>query len=134
MNQRLHLIHSGIFFLCALVFISCSGVPEENGRLEITGLRYDSSETPRCVGDIKNISAQPLSNLKIEVEFRTENGGRVRGSILDLPGSTLAPNASANFSAPYVKGANDSQVSACGVLRIRTQEGETLPHIERRAK
>ena len=134
MNYRLHLRHWCLFFLCAPAFISCSSAPDENVRLEVMGLRYDSSETPRCVGEIKNISPQPLSNLKLEVEFRTENGSRVRGSILELPGSTLTPNASANFTAPYVKGGNDSQVSTCGVLRVRTQEGETLLHIERRAK
>jgi hypothetical protein len=134
MNYRLHLIQSSVFFLCVLLFISCSGTPADNVQLEITSLRYESSETSRCIGEIKNISQQPLSNLKVEVEFKTDNGGRVRGSIVDLPKGALAPSASVNFSVPYIKGPNDSQVNACGVLKVKTEEGSALLHIERRAK
>ena len=134
MNYRLHLIHSSVFFLCVLLFISCSDTPGANAQLEITSLRYESSETSRCVGEIKNISPQPLSNLKVEVEFKTENGGRVRGSIVDLPKGALAPSASISFIVPYIKGPNDSHVRACGVLKVKTEEGGALLHIERRAK
>ncbi|HWT03562.1 MAG TPA: hypothetical protein VN256_25155 [Pyrinomonadaceae bacterium] len=99
----------------------------------MTSLRYESAETPRCVGELTNISSRPLSDLKVEVEFRTENGSRVRGVIIDLSDGPLAPNAGVNFIAPYVKGPNDSQVSACRVLRVKSPEGGTLLHVERRA-
>ncbi len=132
-NYRSYLIHAGVFFLCALLFISCSGSPDNKAQLEVSGLRYESAETPRCVGEVTNISQRPLGNLKVEVEFRMENGSRVRGVVTDLPDGPLAPNAGVNFTAPYVKGPNDSPVSACGVLRVKTQEGGTLLHVERRA-
>jgi hypothetical protein len=132
-NYRSSLIRAGVFFLCALLFISCSGSPDDKAQLEVSGLRYESAETSRCVGGVKNISQRPLGGLKVEVEFRTENGSRVRGVVIDLPDGPLAPNTGVNFTAPYVKGPNDSQVSACGVLRVKTQEGGTLLHVERRA-
>jgi hypothetical protein len=133
-NHQVSLLHFKLLILCALLFSSCSGGADSNAQLEVTDVRYESSETSRCVGEIKNVSQQPLSNLKVEVEFRTENGSRVRGSIVELPESTLAPNAGMNFSAPYIKGHNDSQVTTCGVLRIKTAEGGTLMHLERSAK
>jgi hypothetical protein len=126
-------IRAGVFFLCALLFISCSASPDDGAQLEVSGLRYESAGTSRCAGEVKNISQRPLGGLEVEVEFRTENGSRVRGVIIGLPDGPLAPNAGVNFTAPYAKGPNDSQVSSCGVLRVKTPEGGTLLHVERRA-
>ena len=134
MSHQVSSLYFKPLILCALLFSSCSSGADSNAQLEVIDVRYESSETSRCIGEIRNISPQPLGKLKVEVEFRTENGGRVRSGIFDLPESPLSPNASINLIAPYIKGTNDSQVSTCGVLRVKTQEDGALLHTERRAK
>jgi hypothetical protein len=78
MNLQRSLLHFKPLILCALMFSSCSGSADNNAQLEVTDARYESSETLRCIGEVKNISPAALGNLKVEVEFETANGDPVR--------------------------------------------------------
>jgi hypothetical protein len=133
-NHQVSLLHFKPLILCALLFSSCARGADSNIQLEITAVRYESTEAPHCVGEVKNISSVPLNNLKVEVEFQTANGERVRGKTVDLTQKDLQPNTDSNFSAPYLKGSNDPQVVGCRVLRLKTDGDGTILHINRSVK
>ena len=134
MSYQTYLRHSNLFILCALLFSSCSSGADNSAQLEVIDLRYESSETSHCAGEVKNISSLPLNNLKVEVEFQTANGERVREKTAELAQSALEPNASSNFSVPYLKGSNDSTVVTCRVLRFKIDEDRAILHLKRRVK
>lgn len=134
MYLQVSLLHFKPLILCALLFSSCSGGADNSAQLEVTDVRYESSETSRCIGEVKNISPAALGNLKVEVEFQTANGDPVRRSTVELPQRELRPNTGSNFSAPYLKGANDSQVVSCRVLKFKTDGDGTIFHINPSAK
>jgi hypothetical protein len=112
-NRQAHLLNFKPLILCTLLFSSCSSGADSNAQLEVTDVRYESMETSRCIGEVKNISSAPLNNLKVAVEFQMANGERVRGITVDLSQRELQPNTGSNFSAPYLKGTNDPQVVGC---------------------
>ena len=134
MNHQVSLLHFKPLILCALLFSSCSNRSDSNPQLELIDVRYESVETSRCIGEVKNISSAPLNNLKVEVEFLMANGERVRGNTVDLTQKELQPNTGSNFSAPYLKGSNDPQVVGCKVVRFKTDGDGTILHINRSVK
>lgn len=129
MNRQPFLRYSKLVVLFALLFSSCTGGQDVTAQLEVTETRYQPAEPLHCSGTVKNISSGQLSNLKVDVEFQTGNGDRVRVGTVDLAQNEISPNASSNFSAPYLKGHNDPQVARCRVLTFKNNEGEIINHI-----
>lgn len=134
MNRQPSLLFSKLLVLCALLLSSCTGGPDVIAQLEVTEIRYEQAATSHCSGTVKNISPEQLNKVKVDIEFQTENGERVRVNRVDLPRSELSPKADSNFSTPYLKGPNDPQVSRCRVLRFKTDEGGTINHINKAEK
>ena len=81
----------------AFLFSSCASGTDSHAPLEVTSVHYESVETLHCNGEVKNISAAPFSELKVEVEFQMENGERVRGNTVDLAQREIQPNTGSTF-------------------------------------
>lgn len=116
--------------LSFLIMSSCTGAVEKE-RLEVTGARYEASGSPLCAGEVKNISPQAINNLRVEVEFQTADGNRVRVNTGNVSPAALAPNAISKFSVPYVKGSHDSAVVNCKVLEFKFPESGPVFHIDK---
>jgi hypothetical protein len=109
---------------------SCA--PEvQKERLEVSGVRYEASGSPLCIGEVKNISSQAINNLQVEVEFQNGGGNRVRVNTVSVSPTALAPNTGGNFSVPYMRGPNDPAVVKCKVLELNSPESGTLLHIDK---
>ena len=65
------------FGLALCVFAACGPSPIKRS-LEVTALRYDTTNLTECGGDLKNISHQPINDLQVQVEFQNADGNRVR--------------------------------------------------------
>ncbi len=107
------------------VLISC-GTPSASRRLEVTALRYDTTNLTNCEGEVKNISPHSISNLQVEVEFQNADGNRIRTSTVNISSSNMAANTVGSFSVPYQRGSNDPPVVRCRVVEFRA-EGVQLP-------
>src|SRR5262245_7014846 len=85
------------------LLISC-GTSLPGKRLEVTALRYDTSNLTSCDGDVKNVSASGLEGLQVQVEFQNAEGNRVRTGHAEVMPSSIAAGRAARFSVPYQKG------------------------------
>jgi hypothetical protein len=122
-----------LLFVCAGLHSSCDPAALKES-LEVTNLRYNTSATPHCAGMVKNISAQAINNLEVQVEFHNADGNRVRTSTEGVSPKTLAPGTSSDFSVPYQKGSNDPPVVSCRVVEFRSSDGGLLLYRDRTAK
>lgn len=102
------------------VLISCE-TPSVRRRLEVTALRYDTTDLTNCGGEVKNISPHSINNLQVEVEFQNAESNRVRTGTADISPSTLEANGIGSFSVPYSQGANDPPVVRCRVVEFRSE-------------
>ena len=100
------------------VLISC-GTPSVSRRLEVTALRYDTTNLTNCEGEVKNISPHSISNLQVEVEFQNAESNRVRTGTANISPSIFEANAIGSFSVPYQRGSNDPPVVRCRVVEFR---------------
>ena len=119
-----------LLFVCAGLHSSCDPAALKES-LEVTNLRYNTSATPHCAGMVKNISAQAINNLEVQVEFHNADGNRVRTSTEGVSPKTLAPGTSSDFSVPYQKGSNDPPVVSCRVVEFRSSDGGLLLYRDR---
>ena len=114
-----------LFVLCAGLLSSCDQ-PALKESLEVTNLRYNTSATPHCAGVVRNISAQAINNLEVQIEFHNADGNRVRTGTEGVSPKTLAPGTSGGFSLPYRKGSNDPPVVGCRVVEFKSSDGGLL--------
>lgn len=121
-----------VFGLCAGILSSCSPAASHDS-LEVTNVRYDTSDTPRCVGEVRNISSQTFNRLQVQVEFQNSEGNRVRTRTESVTQSSFAPGTSGNFSVPYSKGSNDPPIVNCRIVEFRSWDGGVLLHREKTA-
>lgn len=116
--------------LSSIVVSSCAPDVEKE-RLEVSGVRYEASGSPLCMGEVKNISSQEINNLQVEVEFQNGDGNRVRVNTGSITPAALAPNSSGNFSVPYLKGSNDPVVVNCKPLEFKSPDSGPVLHIDK---
>ena len=102
------------------LLISC-GPPSVSRSLEVTTIRYDTTNLTDCGGEVKNISPHAINNLQLEVEFQNADGNRVRTSTANISPSSLAANAIGSFSVPYQRGSNDPPVIRCRVVEFQSE-------------
>ena len=119
-----------LFVLCAGLLSACEPAALKES-LEVTDLRYNTSATPHCAGLVKNISAQAINNLEVQVEFHNADGNRVRTGTEGVSPKMLAPGTSSGFSVPYQKGSNDPPVVGCRVVEFKSSDGGLLLYRDR---
>jgi hypothetical protein len=116
--------------LSAAFLYSC-GPAALKESLELITLSYGTSDGPHCAGDVKNISAQVINNLQVQVEFQNRDGNRVRTGEESVTPKALAPDTSGSFFIPYLKGLNDPPVVGCRVVQFTSSGGGPLPYTDK---
>ena len=112
-------------------FLSSCGPAALKESLEASSVRYDTSGTPHCVGQVRNISPQAINNLEVQIEFQNIDGNRVRTGTESSSPKTLTPGTSGCFSVPYLKGSNDPPVVKCKIVEFNSSDGEPLLHTDK---
>ena len=107
-------------FGLVLCCLGACGPPPIKRSLEVTALRYDTTNLTECGGDLKNVSRQPINDLQVQVEFQNADRNRVRIATGSVSPTSLGPNAVGSFSVPYVKGSNDPPVVRCRAIEFRS--------------
>jgi hypothetical protein len=100
-------------------FAACGPSPIKRS-LEVTALRYDTTNLTDCGGDVRNISPHTISDLQVQVEFQNADRNRVRIATGSVSPTSLGPNAVGSFSVSYVKGSNDPPVVRCRAIEFRS--------------
>lgn len=101
--------------------------------LEVISVSYDTSDVPRCAGQVRNVSPQITNDLQVQVEFQDADRNRVRTATDSVSPKTLAPGASGSFSVPYQRGSTDPPVVSCRVVEFKSANGELLSHSDKTA-
>jgi len=101
--------------------------------LEVTSVSYDTADVPRCAGQVRNVSSQIITDLRVQVEFQNEDRNRVRTATESVSPKTLAPGESGSFSVPYQRGSTDPPVVSCRVVEFSSANGELLLHSDKTA-
>lgn len=114
------------FGLAVCAFTTCDPPPVRRS-LEITALRYDTTNLTDCGGKVRNISPNTISNLQVQVEFQNADGNRVRTQTGSVSPASLAPSAIGSFSVHYLKGSNDPPIVRCRAIEFES-DGVQLVH------
>lgn len=99
--------------------------------MEVTSVSYDTSDVPRCAGQVRNVSSQIINDSQVQVEFQNADRNRVRTATESVSPKTLAPGASGSFSVPYQRGSTDPPVVSCRVMEFKSANGELLSHSDK---
>ena len=118
--------------MSAFNVISC-GPAALNKSLEVTAVSYDTSDAPHCAGQVRNLSAQTINDLQVQVEFQNADRNRVRTGTERVSPKAVASGASGSFSVPYQKGSTDPPVVSCRVVQFKSASGELLSHSDKTA-
>ena len=114
------------FGLALCAFTACGPSPTKRS-LEVTALRYDTTNLTDCGGDVRNISPHTITDLQVHVEFQNADGNRVRTGIGSVSPTNLAPNGIGSFTVGYLKGSNDPPVVRCRPIEFQSG-GVQFPH------
>ena len=80
------------FGLALCAFTACGPSPIKRS-LEVTALRYDTTNLTDCGGEMRNISPHAITDLHVLVEFQNADGNRVRTGTSGVSPATLTPGA-----------------------------------------
>jgi hypothetical protein len=109
---------------------SCEPAPLKKS-LEVESVNYDTSGTPHCTGQVRNLSSQIITDLQVQVEFQNEDRNRVRTATASVLPKTLAPSAIGSFSVPYQRGSTDPPVVGCRVVEFKSANDGLLSHSDK---
>ena len=105
--------------LAMFAFTACGPSPIKRS-LEVTALRYATTNLTDCGGDVRNISPHTISDLQVQVEFQNAVGNRVRMGTGQVSPPTLTPSSIGRFIVPYLKGSNDPPVVRCRAIEFHS--------------
>ena len=114
------------FGLAVCTFTGC-GPSAVKRSLEVTMMRYDTTNLTDCGGAVKNISPHSINNLQVQVEFQNADGNRVRTETGSVSPTSLAPSAIGSFSVHYLKGSKDPPIVRCRAIEFES-DGVQLVH------